>query len=64
MKHKTGWPPEPGFRYPSQYKDIKVMAIVDGYVMARYMGCSPFAEAHDEFELRIKREAKALEGKA
>jgi len=29
---------------------IKVMAVVDGYVMARRLGCAPFCEALSSFE--------------
>jgi hypothetical protein len=33
---------------------IKVMAIVDGYVMARYKGCMPFVQGEKEFTKRVE----------
>lgn len=33
---------------------LKVMAIAEGYVMARYGHCSPFAETFEAFEIRVK----------
>ncbi len=33
---------------------IKIMAIADGYVMARNKGCIPFCETIKEFVLRLK----------
>jgi hypothetical protein len=32
---------------------LKVMAIADGYVMARYGACTPFAETLAAFEKRV-----------
>lgn len=37
---------------------IKIMAIVDNYVMARRNGCIPFVKSCKEFDLFIKNEIK------
>lgn len=34
---------------------VKLMAIVDGYVMARHKGCFPFVETIATFRTRIKK---------
>lgn len=40
-----------GLRIPVEKMDyIKVMAVVDGYVMARYKGCIPFVVSIKKFE--------------
>lgn len=33
----------------AQHEYLKVMAIVDGYVMMRYKGCIPFVEKQERF---------------
>lgn len=45
----------PGTRLES----VKVMAVVDGYVMARRSGCMPFCMSVKDFERRFSL-AKAL----
>jgi hypothetical protein len=45
--------PEDKFPYPDG-SYLKVMAIVDGYVMARNKGCMPFVQTVKEFQKRIK----------
>lgn len=37
---------------------IKVMAIADGYVMARNKGCIPFCEKIDEFIVRLEKNCR------
>lgn len=33
---------------------LKVMAIAEGYVMARFEGCTPFCESVGKFEKRLE----------
>ena len=33
--------------------NIKIMAIVDGYVMAKYSRCMPFCDSLDDFKKRV-----------
>ena len=37
---------------------LKVMAIIDGYVMARYKGCIPFCESENAFINRVLNNCK------
>lgn len=43
---------------------VKLMAIVDGYVMARHKGCFPFVETIDRFRMRIKKSITKIDNNA
>lgn len=36
---------------------LRIMAIAEGYVMARFKGCIPFVESVEKFEQRIRTAA-------
>lgn len=36
---------------------LRIMAIEEGYVMARFKGCTPFVEALEKFEKRLETAA-------
>lgn len=46
----------PGEKIKTATGYIKVMAFVDGYVMARNKGCHPFCESYYDFRRRVQKE--------
>jgi hypothetical protein len=39
----------PGSKWEGFIGDLRVMAVVEGYVVSRYKGCMPFVTHHTKF---------------
>ena len=48
-----------GQRYKGKLLEVRIMAIVEGYVMCRHKGCMPFVESVKDF---IKRDLPLITG--
>lgn len=48
-----------GEKFPNKKGDsyIKIIAIAEGYIMARYKGCVPFVQSENDFLHRINNES-------
>ena len=54
-------PLTPGHVYTEgQALPLRILAIAEGYVMARFKGCTPFVESVDKFQKRLELFAKTL----
>lgn len=42
-----------GSRWTDQYGTVRVMAVVEGWVLARYPGCEPFVTRKDKWLQRF-----------
>lgn len=38
-----------GDTFKTNYRQLRIMAIKEGYIMARYKGCVPFVKDYNQF---------------